>query len=66
MIQIGYDMEDWKMSTLYVTDLDGTLMRSDQALSRYTVETVNRLIEEGMFEIADISDRKTVVIKQRL
>ena len=36
------------MSTLYVTDLDGTLMRSDQALSRYTVETVNRLIEEGM------------------
>ena len=41
-------MEDWKMSTLYVTDLDGTLMRSDQALSRYTVETVNRLIEEGM------------------
>ena len=54
------------MSTLYVTDLDGTLMRSDQALSRYTVETVNRLIEEGMFEIADISDRTTVVIKQRL
>lgn len=36
------------MSTLYVTDLDGTLMRSDQALSRYTIETVNRLIEEGM------------------
>ena len=36
------------MNTLYVTDLDGTLMRTDKTLSRYTLETVNRLIDEGM------------------
>lgn len=36
------------MTPLYVTDLDGTLMRTDKTLSRYTLETVNRLIDEGM------------------
>lgn len=36
------------MTTLYVTDLDGTLMRTDKTLSKYTLETVNRLIDEGM------------------
>ncbi len=40
--------EDGKVTTLYVTDLDGTLMRTDKTLSRYTIETVNRLIDEGM------------------
>ena len=34
--------------TLYVTDLDGTLLRSDQSLSAFTVETVNDLIDKGM------------------
>ncbi len=34
--------------TLFVTDLDGTLLRSDQKLSKYTVDTLNRLISEGM------------------
>ena len=34
--------------TLFVSDLDGTLLRSDQTLSRYTVETLNRLTAEGM------------------
>ena len=34
--------------TLYVTDLDGTLLRSDATLSPYTVETLNRLISRGM------------------
>ena len=33
--------------TLYVTDLDGTLMRNDQTLSEYTLRTLNRLIDEG-------------------
>lgn len=33
--------------TLYVTDLDGTLMRNDQTLSEYTVRTLNWLIDEG-------------------
>lgn len=34
--------------TLYVTDLDGTLLRDDGTLSSYTVETLNRLISRGM------------------
>lgn len=33
---------------LYVSDLDGTLMRKDQTISEYTAETINRLVEEGM------------------
>jgi len=34
--------------TLYVTDLDGTLLRSDKTLSDYTVRTINSLIEKGL------------------
>ena len=34
--------------TLYVSDLDGTLLRGDQTLSEYTVNTLNRLASEGM------------------
>lgn len=34
--------------TLYVTDLDGTLMRNDETLSSYTVQTINELIEKGL------------------
>lgn len=33
--------------TLYITDLDGTLLRSDTSLSEYTVKTLNALIENG-------------------
>lgn len=36
------------MKTLYVSDLDGTLLRSDATLSPYTAETVNALVERGM------------------
>nr|MBR4281640.1 HAD family hydrolase [Clostridia bacterium] len=36
------------MATLYLSDLDGTLLRSDQRTSVYTNETINRLVEEGM------------------
>ncbi len=36
------------MKTLYVSDLDGTLLRRDETLSRYTVDTINALIEQGM------------------
>lgn len=40
--------------TLYVTDLDGTLLRSDTTLSDYTIKTLNRLIigEDVMFTYA--------------
>ena len=34
--------------TLYVSDLDGTLLRSDGSLSPYSVRTLTRLIREGM------------------
>ena len=36
------------MKTLFVSDLDGTLMRSDKTLSDKTVQTLNRLIENGV------------------
>ena len=36
------------MPTLYLSDLDGTLLRSDQRISDYTNETINRLTEAGM------------------
>jgi len=35
------------MKTLYLTDLDGTLLRSDGRISDYTKSTVNRFIREG-------------------
>ncbi len=34
--------------TLYVSDLDGTLLRKDQTISEYTASTLNRLVSEGM------------------
>lgn len=36
------------MRTLYVSDLDGTLLRSDATTSDYTNETLNRLAQQGM------------------
>ena len=36
------------MNTLYITDLDGTLLEDDQTLSKETIKTINRLIEEGV------------------
>lgn len=36
------------MKTLYVSDLDGTLLRSDQKTSDFTNSTINELVEQGM------------------
>lgn len=36
------------MSTFYVSDLDGTLLRSDEKTSEYTNSVINRLTEKGM------------------
>lgn len=36
------------MKTLYVSDLDGTLLRSDEKISEYTYNTINELVEKGM------------------
>ena len=41
------------MKTLYVSDLDGTLIHSDERSSEYTNQTINRLVEQGvMFSYA--------------
>lgn len=34
--------------TLYVSDLDGTLLNSNQRLSAYTIQTINDLVARGM------------------
>lgn len=36
------------MSTLYVTDLDGTLLNSNDRISQYSVQTINGLVAKGM------------------
>ena len=36
------------MKTLYLTDLDGTLLRSDETLSEYSKNALNALIERGV------------------
>ena len=36
------------MKTLYVSDLDGTLLNSNTALTDTTIETINALVKEGM------------------
>lgn len=36
------------MKTLYVSDLDGTLLRSDETVSPYSCDVINKLVDEGM------------------
>ena len=36
------------MSNLYVSDLDGTLLRSNEATSDYTNQVINSLVDKGM------------------
>lgn len=36
------------MSDLYVSDLDGTLLRSNEATSEYTNQVINSLVDKGM------------------
>lgn len=40
--------KDYKMKTLYVSDLDGTLLTSGQITSEYTNAVINELTEKGM------------------
>ena len=37
------------MPTLFLSDLDGTLLRNDQQTSAFTNETINRLVGGGMY-----------------
>ena len=39
---------DLSVSTLYVSDLDGTLLRSNQVTSEYTNHVINSLTDKGM------------------
>lgn len=39
---------DSTASTLYVSDLDGTLMHKDLTISDFTVNTINELVNKGM------------------
>lgn len=36
------------MKTLYITDLDGTLLNTKDRINPYSIETINRLVEQGM------------------
>ncbi len=36
------------MITLYVTDLDGTLLNSNDRISQYSIQTINGLVAKGM------------------
>lgn len=36
------------MKTLYISDLDGTLLNSDAQITQFTAETLNTLIEKGL------------------
>ena len=36
------------MKTLYISDLDGTLLDSNEQISQFTAETLNALIEKGL------------------
>lgn len=50
------------MKTLYVSDLDGTLLNKDQQISKDSIRILNELIEEGVrFTVATARTPATVV-----
>ena len=57
------DSHDLSGPTLYVSDLDGTLLGEDSQLSAVTVATLNRIIEDmgGLFTVATSRTPATVV-----
>ncbi len=48
MGQRDYSCEEDAMKTLYVSDLDGTLLREDQRTSAYTNRCINELTDAGL------------------
>lgn len=50
------------MNTLYISDLDGTLLNKNAELTDFTVKTLNKVIEKGLnFSIATARTQATVV-----
>lgn len=50
------------MKTLYVSDLDGTLLNSQCAISRFTADTINSLVNSGfLFSFATARSRSTAL-----
>ena len=48
MERLLYQRRD-EMSTLYISDLDGTLLKSDETTSEYTEKVINHFIENGEY-----------------
>ena len=50
------------MKTLYISDLDGTLLNTKSVLSDFTKETLNSLTQQGvMFSVATARTTATVM-----
>ena len=50
------------MKSLLLSDLDGTLLRSDRTISNYTAETINRFVKDGgCFSYATSRSISTVI-----
>ena len=50
------------MKTLYISDLDGTLLNENALLSEDTIQGLNKLIEKGVnFTVATARTNATVV-----
>ena len=50
------------MKTLYLSDLDGTLLNSACRITPFTAETINRLCENGiLFSFATARSRSTTL-----
>ena len=50
------------IKTLYLTDLDGTLLQNDATLSPYAVRELNRMIQKGLcFSISSARSTGTVI-----
>jgi len=47
-LKIRFDFIREENKTLYISDLDGTLLAPDEKLSPYTLETLNALIDRGL------------------
>lgn len=52
------------MKTLYVSDLDGTLLRSDEITSEYTNRVINSLTDKGM--IFSYATARSFIIAQKV